>query len=167
MSKASQFFRRVGARGSCVLLAKILLSLITVVFAASITIGSTTYQTEVGSVVSVPNAIVVTSISYFRASSNSSVSSCAIPVVFGLGVQIANTNITSGHWVYDVRVNSTSSTPVNHAYNVTFVLASSTYGPVCTKSAASVNSNLFVDCRFDAGTSLPSSPYTFKITSTL
>lgn len=150
---------------SWVFAARVILSLVVVGFAANIVVTTSSYQTEVGSVVSVPNVLVVTSISYFKASANSAATSCSTPILFGLSGQVASTSITSGDWVYDVRVNSTASTPILTFYNVSFALGSTSYGHTCTESAASVNSNLFIDCKYDVGTVLPASPYSFKITS--
>jgi hypothetical protein len=155
---------RLLKKGGWFVAVKVCLALFTLVFAASITVTTTNRNAEVGSVLSVSNNLLVTSVSYSQASSTTSATSCSSPISFGSTPQIANTSIVQGHWFYDVRVNLTSSTPNNMAFNVTFVLGSTTYGPVCIKSGASVSSNWIIDCRFDIGAALPASPYSYKVT---
>lgn len=165
MGKAPQVFSIALRKGGWLFAARVILSLVVVGFAANVVVTTSSYQAEVGSLVNVPGVLVVTSISYFKASASSAATSCSVPVLFGLSGQVASTSITSGDWVYDVRVNSTASTPILTFYNVSFALGSTSFGDVCTESAGSVNSNLFIDCKYDVGTTLPASPYSFKITS--
>jgi hypothetical protein len=155
---------RLARKAGWLVAAKICLALFTIVFAASITVTTTNHNAEVGSVLSVSNNLLVTSVSYSQASSTMSATSCSSPISFSATPQIANTSIVQGHWLYDVRVNSTASTATNTAFNVTFVLDSTTYGPVCIKSGPSVGNNWIIDCRFDVGSALPASPYSYKVT---
>jgi hypothetical protein len=90
--------------------------------------------------------------------------SCSSPIVFAASPGTANTLITAGHWVYDVQVNSTSSAMPNAKFNVTLTLASTTYNPLCIQDPASPANGQTIDCKFDVGTTLPASPYTFKVT---
>lgn len=118
---------------------------------------------QVGGVIQVANTLFATDKGFTVAGSTLSATSCAVPVVFLTTPQTANTNITAGHLVYDVQVNSTSSSPLGKSLNVTLVLSGTTYGPVCIKTAASPLVGT-IDCKLDIGSStLPPSPYTFKV----
>jgi len=153
-------------RGSWVFAAKFLLSMVAIVFAASISVTSSTYQAEIGSAVSVANNLVATDKGFTLAGSGASAvgTSCSSPIIFSGSPGTANTNITGGHLIYDVQVNSTTNAPVNSKFNVTLVLASTTYGPLCIQTPASPANGQTIDCKFDVGTTLPASPYTFKVT---
>jgi hypothetical protein len=146
---------------------KLVLSLVAIVFAASISVTSSTYQAEIGSAVKVANGLLATDKGFSRFFSVSIATSCSIPVLFGVLPGTANTNIVAGDLVYDVQVNSTTSTsvpPAGTKFNVTLILASTTYGPVCIQTPNPSVSFQTIDCKFDVGTALPASPYTFKVT---
>jgi hypothetical protein len=88
--------------------------------------------------------------------------SCSNPPTFGLN-STANTAITAGDLVYDVQVNATGAPlPINTSFNVTLVVGSNTYGPLCVRTLLVLTGT--IDCKFDVGTTLPASPYTFKVT---
>jgi hypothetical protein len=146
-------------------LAKIFVSLAVLVYAASISLTTTTYQAEVGSLVIVANNLLATDKGFAPAVLGSSAAgtSCSSPIVFGAVPGTANTAITAGHLVYDVQVNSTSSATPNAKFNVTLTLASTTYNPLCIQDSASPVNGQTIDCKFDVGTTLPVSPYTFKV----
>jgi hypothetical protein len=88
---------------------------------------------------------------------------CTIPVVFDVSPMEANTSIVAGDIVYDLQVNATTSASTNHLFNVTLVVGSTTYGPLCIKTLVPAATET-IDCRFDVGVALPASPYTFKVT---
>lgn len=163
MGKVRRLSRGIG-RGSWIFAAKLLLSLVAIVFAASISVTSSTYQAEIGSAVNVTNNLVATDKGFLVNAAGSAATSCSSPVTFGVSPGTANTAITGGHLVYDVQVNSTASATPSHNFTVTLVLASSTYGPVCIMTPASPANLQTIDCKFDVGTSLPTSPYSFKVT---
>jgi hypothetical protein len=88
--------------------------------------------------------------------------SCSNPATFNLNTT-ANTNIVAGHLVYDVQVNATSGAPAATKFNVTFVLGSTTFGPLCIQTLAVLSGS--IECKFDiTSTTLPASPYTFRVT---
>lgn len=88
---------------------------------------------------------------------------CTVPVTFDVSPMKANTTIMAGDMVFDLQVNATTSAPQNHLFNVTLVVGSTSYGPLCIKTLVpSVTET--IDCRFDVGIALPPSPYTFKVT---
>jgi hypothetical protein len=150
-----------------VLFVKIFLSLAVLVYAASISVTTSTYQAEIGSLVKVANNLLATDKGFYLAGSASSSNGtlCSSPITFGSTPQTANNGITSGHLVYVVRVNSTASAPVSQKFNVTFFLGSSTFGPLCIQTPASPQNGQTIDCKFDIATNnLPASPYSFKVT---
>jgi hypothetical protein len=141
--------------------------LVAIVFAATISVTSSTHQAEIGSALSVTNGLVAMDKGFSRVFAASTATSCSIPVLFGVLPGTANTNIVAGDLVYDVQVNSTTSTsipPAGTKFNVTLVIGSSPYGPVCIQTPIPAVSGQTIDCRFDVGTTLPASPYTFKVT---
>jgi hypothetical protein len=142
---------------------KVILTLVTVVFAASITVGTTTYQAEIGSTYNVTNQLTATDKGFSSVSSTTAATSCSSPTAFGVLTGTANNALTSGHQMYTVQVASTAST-AQHGYNVTLVLASTTYGPVCITQTGAPTAGQLINCEFDVGTTLPTSPYSFKVT---
>ena len=152
-------------KASWVFAAKVLLSLVILVFAASITVTTNTYQAEIGSSLNFPAGLIATDRGFSVALTGGAASgtSCTTPVVFGPAPGSANTTITAGHWAFLVRVNSTGSAPPSQKFNVTLVLASMPYGPLCIQDIGTPVSNQYIDCRFDVGTTLPASPYTFIV----
>lgn len=164
MSKVRRPSRIIGKTGSWAFAAKLLLSLVAIVFAASINVTSSSYQAEIGSVVKFPAGLLATDKGFSAASTALSPkgTSCSNPATFTLNTT-ANTNIVAGDFVYDVQVNATGSAPPNTPFNVTLVLGSSSFGPLCIKTLAALSGT--IDCKFDIlSATLPASPYTFKVT---
>jgi hypothetical protein len=164
LGKVGRLSRVVGRGSGWFFAAKLLLSLVAIVFAASVSVTSSSYQAEIGSIVNVANGLIATDkgFSVSPTASSPAGTSCSSPVSFGASPQTANTTITAGDLVYDVQVNATSGAPTNKQFNVTLVVGSTTYGPLCIQTLALLSGT--IDCRFDVGTALPSSPYTFKVT---
>src|SRR6266704_5060012 len=137
MSKASIHLRLV-KRGGWFIVTKICLALLTLAFAASITVTQTTYPAEVGSAVNVTNNLRATDKGFSLAGSDatSSGTSCSSPVTFSATPSIANTNITAGHIIYEVEVSSTATAQQNKTFTVSFVLGSTAYGPLCIQTPA-------------------------------
>ena len=154
----------MGRSGSWIFAAKLLLSLTAIVFAASISVTSTTYRAEVGSAISVTNALIATDRGFSGNAAALAATSCSSPVTFAASPGTANTAITGGHIVYDVQVNSTSGVAPSTNFNATLVLASISYGPVCIRTPVSPVNGQTIDCKFDVGTALPASPYSFRVT---
>ncbi len=167
MGKVSRISRMLGRGSRWIFAAKLLLSLVAIVFAASVSVTSSSYQAEIGSAVNVANGLVAIDKGFTRVLAASTATSCSVPVIFTVVPGTANTNITSGHLVYDVQVNSTTSTsipPAGTKFNVTLVISSTLYGPVCIQTPIPSVVGQTIDCKFDVGTALPASPYTFKVT---
>jgi len=165
LGKAVRHIRLIKSAGWLVA-AKVCLAVLALVFAASITITSNTYQAQVGSAVNVTNVLRATDkgFSIATSGSNGNGTSCSAPVIFSSSPVVANTNITAGDFVYDIQVNSTSSAQPNKTFTVNFVLDSTQYGPLCIQTPSSPINGQMIDCKFDIGTnSLPFSPYSFSV----
>ena len=167
MSKVSKVWKGLRVRASVLLFAKLATLMLALAFASSnLMVSTTTYQAEVGSFFNVTNVLLATDKGFSRAAAGSggAGTNCTSAIIFGSTPGIANTSITQGHWVFDVQVNSTSNAGGSGKYfNVTFVLASNSYGPLCIKTPSPALDNQYIDCKFDVGNALPTSPYTFKI----
>ncbi len=164
MGKVHRISRIVGRGGSWIFVAKLLVSLVAIVFAASISVTSSTYQAEFGSAVLFPAGLLATDKGFSAApmSVSPAGTSCSSPATFNLNTT-ANTSIVAGDLVYDLQVNATG-TPLQAftKFNVTLSVGSNTYGPLCIQTLATITGS--IDCKFDVGTALPASPYTFKVT---
>ena len=159
-----RWLSRIVGRGGWIFAIKLLFSLVAIGLAATISVTSSTYQAEIGSVVKFPAGILATDkgFSISPTAWSASGASCSSPVTFSLTPQTANTTITAGDLVYHVQVNATGSPlPANTKFNVTLVVGSTTYGPLCVQTLTLLTGT--IDCRFDVGTALPASPYTFKV----
>ena len=165
MSKVSRVWKGLRIRASVILFAKLATLMLALAFASDFMVSTTTYQAEVGSFFNVTNVLLATDKGFSRAAAGSegAGTNCSSAIIFGSTPGIANTSITQGHWVFDVQVNSTSTAGSGNYFNVTFVLASNSYGPLCIKTPSPALDNQYIDCKFDVGNTLPSSPYTFKI----
>jgi len=139
--------------------------MLVLVFAASITVTSSTYQAEVGSAVNVVSGFLAIDkgFSLTATSLAGNGTSCLSPVTFSSSPGTANTNLAARDLVYDVQVNWTSA-PTSTRFNVTLVLASTTYGPLCIQTPSQPGYGEIIECKFDVGSSLPASPYSFTIT---
>ncbi len=166
MAPTRKAFAHLSTRTFCILLAKV--SLLTVAIAAGtmISVTSRNYQSELGSVEQVASNLIATDKGFTLATStiSSAGTSCSTPVIFATSPGTASTGVTLGHMFYDVQVNSTTGAPVSQKFNVTLVLASTTYGPLCIQTPSSPQNGQTIDCKYDVGTTLPTAPYTFKVT---
>ena len=145
---------------------KLLLTLLIIVFAATINSTPKNFTAELGSAATVPSGLLMTDRGFATATSSATANgTCTVPIVFGATASVGNNGITSGHIVYTVRVNSTTTAQALKKYNVTFTLGSTLYGPICIQTAAVPANGQIIDCKFDiAITALPVSIYTFKVT---
>jgi hypothetical protein len=143
----------------------VLLSLVVLVFAASVSVTTTTYQAEIGSYVSVVNGLLATDQGFSFASTNSTGVgvSCSAPIQFRNTPGAGNSTITKGHWVYAVQVNTTTGITSNQNFTVYVTVGSNTYGPLCIEGASTPTTGQIITCKFDVGPTLPSSPYTFGV----
>jgi hypothetical protein len=166
MTLSRRALDRLTKRSFWILSVKAVILTVAIVSGASITVTTRNYQSQVGSALQVASTLIATDKGFSLASSSSSSAgtSCTTPVLFSTTPGIASTGITSGHMVYDVQVNSTGSSPPSAKFNVTLVLAGTTYGPLCIQDNGAPINGQTIDCKFDVGLSLPAPPYTFKVT---
>ena len=151
---------------------RVALLLVMVVFAATLAITTTSIAGgEKGSYLPVNNQILVTDKGFSKSSSTQTASgtSCGSPQTFGGSPSIANTPITANDIIFDAQSNTTAGAPTNTCFTVTFIVftsitTKSTYGPVYISTGPTVTAGQTIDCKFDVGTSLPSSPFSFKVT---
>jgi hypothetical protein len=152
--------------------AKVVLAVLVIaVSAATITASSTNYQAEVGSSYSVSNNLLVGDKGFSKpAVDTSATGSCpsAGNVTFNASPGSANNAIIAGDIVYDVQVNATTSTPLVSCFTVTLTISQSgsqTTRSLAIASGTSVAADQTIDCKLDIGTtSLPASPFSFKVT---
>jgi hypothetical protein len=165
MSKKSPSLRLL-RKTTIAFAARVCLALVTVVFAASISVSPTTYQAEIGSYVNVVNSLSATDRGFSVASVGSSGAgtNASNPVQFSNSPTTANTSIVAGHWVYNVEVNSTGTVSSDENFTVSLTMASSSYGPLHIEGSSSPASGQVITCEFDVGATLPTSPYTFGVT---
>ena len=162
MTGRERSIRLLGRTGT-VLALKLCIAMVTLVFAASITVGTTTYQAEIGSALNVTNQLRATDKGFSSVAVTTGATSCSSPTAFGFLTGTANDALTSGDQMYTVQVASTATTP-QHWYNVTLVLASTPYGPVCITQTGTPTAGQLINCEFDVGKTLPASPYSFEVT---
>src|ERR1700756_4379023 len=75
---------------------RVILTLLTVVFAAGITVGTTTYQAEIGSSYNFTNQVTATDKGFSLVGSTTAATSCSTPTAFGVSPGTANDALTSG-----------------------------------------------------------------------
>jgi hypothetical protein len=162
---------RIFRRGTpLIALAKLVFIIVIVVYASSVT-STTNYQGEKATYLSVTNGLLLLDKGYSKIPSTTSAAgvSCITPLTFSGSPLVANTQLTSGDILFDTQANTTASSTVSTCYSVTFYISTSVanqtqYGPVYVSTGPSITPGQMIDCKFDIGLSLPSSPFTFKVT---
>src|SRR5205807_4660947 len=82
LGKVSRISRMLGSGSRWIFAAKLLLSLVAIVFATSVSVTSSSYQAEIGSAVNVANGLTATDKGFSLASVASTATSCSVPVIF-------------------------------------------------------------------------------------
>jgi len=148
----------------------LVLTLFILAYAASFTINQKQYTGEQGSHLTVTNRLLSIDKGFSKAQSAASAAgSCPVSnVTFASSAQIANTAIIPGNIVFDAQVNTTATTPSLSCFTVTLTLAPNsspqTSYSLTIATDASPQANWTIDCRFDIGATLPTPPFSFKIT---
>ncbi len=152
-------------KATLVLSVKVILSLIVLVNAASITVTTTSYQAEVGGAISIASNLSGGADKGFSKASSAIMATgttCPTAAIFGVAT-VATPAVTSGDLVYDLQVNSTG-TPNNTCWVVTFVYTPSGGSQITlTTEIGTVASSGTIDCKFDVGVSAPNSPFSYKV----
>ncbi len=162
---APKLIRRASVRTSILVGLKVILSLYFLVFATNITVTTTQYQAENGGALNISGNLTATDKGFSLALLAVSAvgTSCSSPVTFGIAAGTANIEITAGHVVFDAQINSTSNAQGSKTFNVTFVMGTTTYGPLCVRTPALPLNGQTIDFKFDVGVSLPTTPYSYTI----
>ena len=167
-AKAIQIVRK---RAPLYFSAKLLLSLLFLVSAASITVSTTQLQAEHGGAIAFSNNLVAADRGVSRNTSGTADAgtSCGPSgnVTFTTGtIQQANIGLIVNDFVYTIQVNTTALTPTNSCFTVTLrMIASGNTNTYVLHLATSgtVVADQAVNCIFDIGSALPSSPYSFSV----
>lgn len=170
MGKARRIGSFIVRRATLYLAVKILFTMFVLVYAATIVTTTTTYQASMGGAVSVTNNLTAMDKGFAKASSTISATgtSCANNVTFTGSAGVANTAIITNNIIYVVQVNTTGSTAASTCFTAILVITPSgspqqTYTVYIATDSTPAN-NETIDCKFDIGSALPNSPYSFKVT---
>lgn len=150
--------------------AKIILALLVLAVSAAITVSNTSYQAEMGSAYQVNNNLTVEDKGFTTATTNTGpTGTCPTGnVTFTSTPQTANNGISAGDIVYDVQVNTTTSTPSMVCFTVTLTLSiggTQTTKSVTIATGSTITAAQAIDCKLDIGTGTPpASPFSFKVT---
>ncbi|TMI07308.1 hypothetical protein E6H34_08330 [Candidatus Bathyarchaeota archaeon] len=175
MHLASRFQRRVRRTFTLYLAAKIALAvLVLAVSAATITVTPTNYQAELGGAVNVNNKLTGMDKGFAKAAAPAAATggSCATNVTFtDTSGGIVTTDVASNDYVYDIQIANTTQTPTSTCYKVLLTLTLSSgletaYGPLYIATSSTPLAWQPLDARFDVGTTLPASPFSFLIAVT-
>ncbi len=167
LSKAISKVRR---RASWYLAAKVILSLFVLASATSFAVTPTVYHAENGGAITVTGNLTATDRGINKTTETSQAigATCGQNVTFTTGtLSVAHTNLTTNHYVYNIQVNATLSTPHSTCFSVTLTItpvgASSSVYVLYLASGTSPDPNQAISCEFDIGSTLPTSPYSFSV----
>ena len=159
-------------KGSYYLVAKILVSTVFLVHAGLVqsVITTPTPQSITGGALNIVSTLASADKGFSKAGSGMSEAgrNCGQKVVFSGSPGTANNVVVAGDIIYVVQLNTTSSTPVNACFTVTLTITPTGGSPtsysVRIGTGSPVTAGQTIDCKFDIGTSFPSSPFSFKLT---
>lgn len=152
-------------------IAILLLSFRFMVNAGVIQSSLTTTQSITGGALKVNGNLTATDKGFSKAGSAviATGSNCSTAILFPTSPGIANNAIASGDMVYDVKLNTTATTPVSLCYIVTLVISPGgivlTYNVPVKNNVANVLGES-LDVKFDIGSSMPPSPFSFQLYTT-
>jgi hypothetical protein len=171
MGKALHLRVPVLRNGFWCVIAILLLSFRLMVNAGLIQSSLSTTQSITGGALKVNGNLTATDRGFSKAGSAviATGSNCSTAVLFPAMLGTANNAITSGDMVYDVQLNTTATTPASQCYIVTLVISSGgailTYNIPVKNNAANVAGES-LDLKFDIGSSVPLSPFSFQLYTT-
>ncbi len=147
---------------------KVILSFMVFAYAPNITITTTLYHAENGGLINVTNTLTAMDKGLSKAASTISAAgtSCGSNVTFTGTPARANTALTANNFTYTIQVNTTATTAPSTCITVTLTISidgTTTSDTVYLATSASPTANQTIDCKFDIGGSLPTSPYTFQV----
>lgn len=156
---------------SGVLLFKLILSTVLLAYAATSSITAVSYRALIGGQFDVVSVLSGADRGFSKAASTSTATgaTCGSAIQFGLLTGTATPGVTNGHMIYDVQLNTTGTTPTSTCWQVKLSYTTNggtltTVGPVWIGTGL-VNPpiNEVIDCQFDMGSSLPSSPFSYAV----
>ena len=157
-----------------VLLIRLILTTVFLAYAATSSIATTSYRALIGGELNVVSALSSADRGFAIATSNIAANgaACGNAVQFGLLAGTATPGVASGHMIYDIQLNTTGSTPATcWQVKLTYTTSSgssTTVGPVWIgNSVANPPLDEVIDCQFDMGASLPSSPFSYAVVVSL
>jgi len=152
---------------------KVLLSLLLVTQAVVLQVSPTTQESLTGGSLNITSSLVGADKGFSKAGASSGQTAGPCPgssVAFGASPGNATNAITASDIIYHVQVNTTDSTPPSTCFTVTLVITPSDDSPTTfnayVSTGVSVVAGQTIDCKFDIGSSIPSSPFSFKVTVT-
>jgi hypothetical protein len=156
------------------LIVKVVLSTVLLAYAATSSITTTNYRAIIGGQLNFVNVLSGADKGFSKASSSVAANgaTCGGAIQFGPATGTATSGITSGHMIYDLQLNTTGTTPANTCWQVKLTYttnggALATVGPVWIGTGASIPpANQVIDCQFDIGSTLPSSPFSYAASAT-
>src|SRR5260370_10213960 len=120
-------FARPFARGASLIgLAKLVLVVVIIVYASSVT-TSTNYQGEKATYLSVNNGLLLLDKGFAKISSTTAAAgtSCGSPVSYGASLGVSNTPLAAGKILFDAEANQTCISTVSTCYSVKLYLSTS------------------------------------------
>ncbi len=174
MGRLTKAAASLAKRGLLYATVKVLLSLLLLADAIPIQVSQTTQQSLTGGAVSITSNLVGADRGFSKAGSGALQAGNVCPgspLSFTAVPGTASNNITAGDIVYDIQLNTTIGTPPSANFTVTFVITPTVGRPatytLCLRNEAVNVPNETIDCKFDLGSKIPSSPFSFKITVTM
>ncbi len=169
LTKAAAFLAK---RGLLYATVKVLLSLLLLADAVLIQVSPVaTHQSLTGGALNITSQLTGADKGFSKAASTLpalGTGNCTTSVPFAAVARTANTAITAGDIVYDIQLNTTTGTPPSTCFTVTLVITPNGGSPttyqVFISTVAVPQPNQTIDCKFDIGTSLPTSPSSFRVT---
>jgi len=135
------------------------------VYATSVSVSTTSYQAQNGVYYVVTGNLAVQGNGFSVAQSSASASSQ--PAAWSSGGS-AHTAITAGHWIYNVTVTLTSSTPANTTYTLTVMWNTGSgyvqMGQIQFTTPSTITSGQSMTFTFDTGTTSFNAPDGIVIT---
>ena len=148
---------------------KVILSFMVFAYAANITITTTLYHAENGGLINVTNTLTAMDKGLSKAASSISAAgtSCGSNVTFTGTPAAANTALTANNFIYTIQVNTTATTAPSTCFTMTLTISiggTLKSNMIYLATEALPTAGETIDCKFDIGSSLPTSPYTFQVT---
>ncbi len=152
------------------LLVKVIFLFVVTVYAATVATSGPSYNGQQASAVTITSNFLVTDKGFAKTGSailGTATCPSAGNVTFSSSAQTSSAGVASGHVFFDAQVNTTATTLTVSCFTVALTLVLGSGSPtsytVKVATGPSVSAGWSIDCKFDVGTSLPVSPFSFKV----